>query len=603
MAEYQHRPDQGPATDKNFMLYILLAFILVVALSQFIFKTPPPSSQQPTPPAGQSQPQPQPQPSATPQASTPKNNAPVVPVATKQAQSEAATVIENDLYKITFSNRGAQVKSWVLKKYKDDKGNQLELVNAAAAARMGQPLSLWTYDEGLRKKLNDVLYLQNSGNPVNGKTLTAPAALSFDYADQDVTVHKSFSFDHSYVVKVETLVTRNGVTVPAYPAWPSALGDQVTAPGFATGRVVWRMPEGVQRQPAYESHWFKANSWVIGGNTTPGPFHWAGVTDQYFAAVFMPANPQSSAMVTLHEPMEIPKDPNNPQSNEKEVVHLLGAAVGNPSATTQEELFVGPKAVDVLDSVKAHGLNGEPGSGPDLEGVIDFGTFGWFAKLLFRALNWTHDRLVPNWGWAIIVLTFLINLVFLPLRLSQMKTSLKMQKMQPQVEAIKRKYEKYTLRDQEKQQQKQQELMALYKEQGVNMYSGCLPLLLQLPILYAFYAVLANTVELRQAIWLWIHDLSAADPWHLLPVLTVFSMFIVQRASPQPGIDAAQRRMMNVMMPLMFGFMTWTVASGLALYWATSNLISLLQQWAMNQTSLGREIKELQLKRLRKKNK
>ncbi|HTD24473.1 MAG TPA: membrane protein insertase YidC [Terriglobales bacterium] len=599
MPEYQHRPDQGPTGDKNFMLYMVMAFLLVMLLSQFLFKSQPQPSQQPTPAATQNQPQP----SGTPPVSTPKNTAPAPPVATKQAQSEAETVIENGLYKITFTNHGAQVKSWVLKKYKDDKGNPLELVNAHAAAQMGLPLSLWTYDESLRKKLNDVLYLQNSENPGGAKTLAAPASLSFDYADQDVTIHKSFSFDHSYVVKIETSVTRNGVPVQAYPAWPSSLGDQVTAAGYATGRVVWRTLDGVQRQPAAEKHFFKANTWVIGGNTIPGPFYWTGVSDQYFAAVFMPANPQSSAMVTLHEPLEIPKDPSNPQSSEKEIVHPLGVAVGNPNAATRTELFVGPKAVDVLDSVKSYGLNGEPGASPDLEGVIDFGTFGWFAKMLFRALNWTHDHLVPNWGWAIVLLTFIINLIFLPLRLTQMKTSLKMQKIQPQADSIKKKYEKYGLRDQEKQQQKQQELMALYKTEGVNMYSGCLPLLLQLPILWAFYAVLANTVELRQANWLWIRDLSAADPWHLLPVLTVLSMFIVQRATPQPGIDAAQRRMMNVMMPLMFGFMTWTVASGLALYWATSNAISLLQQWAMNQTRLGREIKELQLKRLRKKNK
>ncbi|HTC92919.1 MAG TPA: membrane protein insertase YidC [Terriglobales bacterium] len=610
MAEYQHRPDQGPMGDKNFLLYMVLAFVLVMGLSSLFTKNQPQPPQQPVQPATQSQPA-----SAAPAA---KGPSPQSPVATRQAQSEAETVVENGLYKITFTNRGAQVKSWTLKKYKDDKGNPLELVNAPAAAQMGLPLSLWTYDAELRKRLNDALYITGSDEKESSRGaqsldvkkdsapvlhLDAPHSLTFDYADQDVVVHKRFSFDHSYVLKVETSVTRNGQPVLAYPVWPCSLGDQQTPAGYATGRMVWQAPEGIQRQAAFEKHFFKANSWVSDGNTIPGPFNWAGVTDQYFAAVFMPANPQSSMMMTLHQPLEIPKDPSNPKATEKEVVHALGLGVANSSGTTQAELFVGPKAVDVLDSVRSYGLNGEPGTGSNLEGVIDFGTFGWFAKLLFRALNWTHDHLVPNWGWAIVVLTFIINLVFLPLRLTQMKTSLKMQKIQPLVQTINKKYEKYGLRDQEKQQQKQQELMALYKTEGVNMYSGCLPLLLQLPILYAFYAVLANTVELRQAGWLWIHDMSAPDPWHLLPVLTIISMVIVQRATPQPGIDAAQRRMMNIMMPLMFGFMTWAVAAGLALYWATSNLISLVQQWAMNQTRLGREIRELQLKRLRKKNK
>src|SRR5260370_33320361 len=115
---------------------------------------------------------------------------------------------------------------------------------------------------------------------------------------------------------------------------------------------------------------------------------------QYFAVVFMVANPQLSAMVNLHEPLEIPKEPSNPQSSEKEIVHPLGVAVGNPNAATHTELFVGPKAVDVLDSVKSYGLNSEPGAGPDLEGGIDFGTFGWFAKMVFPAVNWAHRSLV-----------------------------------------------------------------------------------------------------------------------------------------------------------------------------------------------------------------
>jgi YidC/Oxa1 family membrane protein insertase len=329
-----------------------------------------------------------------------------------------------------------------------------------------------------------------------------------------------------------------------------------------------------------------------------------GVTDQYFAAVFMSAQPQSSAMLTLHATMEIPKDAANPKGD-KEVVHVLGLGAANPNGPTQAELFAGPKAVDVLNTVRTHSLSGAPGEGPSLEAVIDFGTFGWFAKMLFRGLKWIHDHMVPDWGWAIVLLTFFINLVFLPLRLTQMKTSLKMQKVQPELQVINKKYEKYGFRDQEKMQQKQQETMALYRKAGVNPYglSGCLPLLLQLPILYAFYAVLANTIELRQATWLWIHDLSAPDPWHLLPIITVATMFLSQRSTPMPGMDQAQRRMMNTMMPLTFGVFTWAVAAGLAVYWATSNFINVIQQWAMNQTPLGREIKELQMKRLRKKNK
>ena len=602
--------------DKNFLLYMLMAFLLVMLFSQLMFKNQqPPSSQPPSQPATQNQSQNGTAPAPTEAKRTP----PQAAAAIKQASAEAETIVENDLYKITFTNHGALAKSWILKKYKDDKGNPLELVNHAAAERMGSPLSLWTYDESLRKKLNDVLYVggidekaasRGAQNLIVRKDapavlhLDAPQTLTFEYADQEVTVHKSFHFDHSYVVKIETSVTRNDHLIEAYPAWPSALGDQVTPASYATTRLNWQTPEGIQRQAPFEKNWIRNNTWVVGGGTIPGPFYWAGVADQYFAAVFMPSSPQSSAMVTLHQTMDVPKDPNDPKSD-KDTVHLLGVAVGNPTGATQSELFVGPKAVDVLASVKPHDLNGAPGAGPSLEGVIDFGMFGWFAKMLFRGLSWTHDHIVSNWGWSIVLLTFLINLIFLPLRLKQMKLSLKMQKVQPEIQAVAKKYEKYGFRDQEKMQQKQQETMAVYSKHGISPYglSGCLPLLLQLPILYAFYAMLANTVELRQASWLWIHDLSAPDPWHILPLLTIVSMVIVQRASPAPGMDPAQRRMMNIMMPLMFGFFTWAVASGLALYWATSNVISIVQQWAMNQTRLGREIRELQLKRLRKKNK
>jgi YidC/Oxa1 family membrane protein insertase len=148
----------------------------------------------------------------------------------------------------------------------------------------------------------------------------------------------------------------------------------------------------------------------------------------------------------------------------------------------------------------------------------------------------------------------------------------------------------------------QKEIWALQKQEGVSMTSGCLPMLLQLPFLWAFYSMLANTIELRQAGWLWIHDLSAADPWHILPMATIITMLWLQQMTPQAGMDPAQRRMMNIMMPIMFGAFTWTVGAGLALYWSVSNVINGAQQFAMNRTSLGREIREIQEKRARKRN-
>ncbi len=211
--------------DKNFLLYMLVAFFLVVALSPIFMKNKQQPPESPTPAATPNQAQQQ---SSTPPAPAAKKTTPQASIATKQAESEIESVVENDFYKITLTNRGAQAKSWILKKYKDDKGNPLDLVNAPAAAQMGFPLSLWTYDEGLRKKLNEVLYigevaqdgrgkqsLDVKKNTLAGLHLDAPQTITFDYAGENITIHKSFSFDKSYLVKVETLVTRNGQLVQA----------------------------------------------------------------------------------------------------------------------------------------------------------------------------------------------------------------------------------------------------------------------------------------------------------------------------------------------------------------------------------------------------
>lgn len=606
MTEWQHKPDQGPGADKSFLIYMAIAFLLVILLYPLIFKQPQ-RSQPSAMPAPQSKPASSAANSSSATNPTSKSSAPpvnrptakpkkITPAVTRQAQSEMETVVENDLYRITFSNRGAQVKSWILKKYKDDKGHPLDLVNATASAKMGFPLSLWTYDEGLRNKLAGALYVSST----QSNALKVPGTLIFEYADQDTIVRKSFRFDNTYVIGVETSVTQNGEAVQAYPAWPAALGDQNNPGTYARGSVDWNTGNDIKRQPAAEHHFFSSNTWVVGGGTYNGPFHWAGVSDQYFAALFMPDEPQLSTVVTLNQEMDIPKDPGNPQNNETTKIHVLGLAAGNSAGLTRGRLFAGPKAVDVLDSIKSAGTNGAPAAGPNLEGAIDFGFFGIFAKWLFHWLNWTHDHMVPNWGWAIIILTVILNVVLLPTRISSMKTSLKMQKIQPQIENIKKKYEKYGMRD-PRRAEMNQEIFAMQKKEGVNFGIGCLPMFLQLPLIYAFYAVLASTIALRGAGWLWIHDLSSPDPWHILPIATILSMFVLQQMTPQAGMDAAQRRMMNVAMPIMFGFWTWAVSAGLALYWTISNVISLGIQYGINRSHLGREIRELQEKRARKK--
>jgi len=590
LAEYRN-PQLEPGNERRFLLIFLVMFVIMLAFQPLLKKF------MPQPPAQPQQAQSTPQQPASTAAAAPATVAPVpAPTVTKQAASETETVIENDLYRITFTNRGAQVKSWLLKKFDNETGQPQDLVNAKAAAQYGYPLSLWTYDESLRSKLSSALYVIAQ----EGK-LTAPATITFEYADQDLVVRKTFGFDHSYVVNVETAVTYKGSPVAAFPAWPSGFGDQTTPAFYAAGLVDYQYNKNIQRVPARCGFsLFSKCAQVVGGATVPGPFHWAGPTDQYFAAVFIPDDPAAATMVTLHSLMPVPRDPEKADSKETINVNVLGAAVGNLHGPTSERVFVGPKELEVLEKIPVPGVSGADN---DLNGLIDFGWWGIIAKPLFLWLKWTYRHVVANWGWAIVFQTFIITIALLPLRITQMKSMLKMQRVAPQIKAIQEKYKKYSLRDPRKAAMNE-EIGALYKKEGVNPAGGCLPMLIQLPFLIAYYRMLGAALDLRHAHWLWIHDLSAAEPFpFVLPVLMVVSMLLVQKMTPQAGMDPAQERMMTVMMPLFMGFIFFRLPAGLNLYYAESNLISIAQQSVMNRTKLGREMRELMEKRARKKEK
>jgi YidC/Oxa1 family membrane protein insertase len=584
-------PQHEPGSEKRLMLVFVLTFVVMLAFQPLLKKYMP----QPAAPPQQSQPA-QPQPAASTAAATvaPSVAAPASGV-TKQASSETETVVENDLYRITFSNRGAQVKSWILKKFDNDAQNgPLDLVNPAAA-KYGYPLSLWTYDESLRGKLSSALYVASREG-----TQTSPTTVTFEYADQDVSVHKTFSFDNSYSVTVEASVTSKGSAVAALPAWPSGFGSQTTPAFYAAAFIDYQFNKNIERLPIRCGFTvFSKCTDISGGKTITGPFHWAGPTDQYFAAVFIPDDPNSAAMVTLRNSMSVARDPQKADSKEVVNVDVIGAAVGNLHGPTAERIFVGPKELEVLQKVPVPGVSGADN---DLNGLVDFGFFGIIAKPLFLWLKWTYRHVIPNWGWAIVLQTLIVSLALLPLRVTQMKSMLKMQRVAPQIKAIQEKYKKYSLRDPRKAPMNE-EISALYKKEGVNPAGGCLPMLIQLPFLYAYYKMLSIALDLRHAHWLWIHDLSAADPIFLLPIFMVVSMLVTQKMTPQPGVDPAQQKMMTIMMPLMMGFIFFRLPAGLNLYYAEANLIQIAQQAVMNRTSLGREMREMMAKRARKKEK
>ncbi len=589
MAEYKNPNQQGGKQDSRSLMVFTMVFA-VILLGMQIFHpkkpvTPASTKTQSTQPSTAIQSNAANASSGAPAAAASATaNTPATPQVA--AASESTTVVENELYRITFSNRGGQVTSWILKKYTNFAGQPLDLVNAAAAEKFGYPLSIYTYDANLRQRLAQALYVSSAtGN------LTAPNQLTFDYSAGGLVVHKVFHFDNSYVLKAEVTVTQNGAPVEALLAWPSGFGDQREARDYATDQKIDRSDSGKADTIAPKK--------VVDGETQTGTLDWGGVSDLYFAAIFLPDTPQTSSLVSLHHTMDIPKDPEHPQAGQVAPQPILGAAVGMTSGMTSERLFAGPKVLSVLRSVRGTGPDGKP-TGPDLVPVVHYGIFSFAAKPLFYALRWVHAHVVNNWGWAILVLTLFITIAMLPTRIAMMKSSIKMQRIQPQMNFIKEKYKKYKFDDPRKADMNR-EMQELYKKEGVNMFGGCLPMLIQFPLLLAFYEVLENAIELRHAHWFWLHDLSVADPYHILPILMVGSQFFFQLFTPSPGVDPAQQKMMAFTMPLFSGFVTWHYASGMALYWTASNIMNIGQQMMINRTKLGQELRDIQAKRAAKK--
>src|SRR5271165_715655 len=372
------------------MLLVFAVTFAVIILSQlFLFKNKP-ALQQPKPAPTETTQSAKPGPNAIGPAARPTSKAPgkaagnapkTTAVATKSASAEVETVVENSLYKIVFTNRGAQAKSWILKNYKDEDGKPLDLVNKDAE-KFGLPLGLYTYDENLRNQVNSALYVvAAAGN------LTAPATLTYEYADGDIAVRKIFQFGDTYVIAIETEFTQNGKLVQAYPAWPAGFGDQTTGPLYASALIDYLAGGKAERL---------APKKVSNGNTLRGPFNWAGPQDQFFAAIFLPDNPDSAVMVTFHEAITVPKDPKKPDPNNVNRYEVLGAAVGDTTGVTRERLFVGPKALNVLESVVSNTAPGQT-NGPDLRDVVNFGFFSMIARPLFLWLKWTHEHMASNW--------------------------------------------------------------------------------------------------------------------------------------------------------------------------------------------------------------
>jgi YidC/Oxa1 family membrane protein insertase len=340
--------------------------------------------------------------------------------------------------------------------------------------------------------------------------------------------------------------------------WRGGFGDQtVENPASVQKTVYYDLVEGE----------LTANEVKIakdGPVSSTGSYSFAGLQDQYFAAVFLPIGATSLQLQTF-------SDNAHSIGASQEQAHV-GAGVGG-TGLNRFSLFVGPKDMDLMKRID-----------PKLANLVDWGWFWFLAEPLFYALNWVNDNLTRNYGWAIVLVTVAINFLTLPLRITSLRSAKKMQALQPHIAAINARYKDVGLRDPRKQEQNA-EVMNLYKKHGVNPAGGCVPMLAQIPFFIAFYNVLNTAVELRGAPWLWVSDLSLPEnlPIRILPVTMIVTQFVLQKMTPAPSADPAQQRIM-LLMPLMFGFMFYGVSSGLVLYWLTGNVIGIAQQWFFNKT-------------------
>ena len=471
-----------------------------------------------------------------------------------QAKSEPTFSIDTDLFHVTFSNQGGNVRSWVLKKYKAET-KPLDLVNASAVVEDPFPFSIYLPDQKpLVKKLNWSYYTQTPEADGLGVT--------YEFSDGHNTFRKTFRFlKNSYLAQISSELTTDGKPVPHMLEWRCGFGD-LTVPAAASAEKT--LYYDLANNKLVER---SASNAKNGPLTDSGHFSFAGLEDAYFTAVVLPEGEANVQQVTFADTMQVAGKP----------VTYIGGAVSSGDVN-HFEMFVGPKDYDLLKRVN-----------PKLEQVINFGWLSILAKPLFLIVNWSNDHIVHNFGWAIVVVTIVINFMLFPVKLSNMKSMRKMQALKPQIDAINAKYKGIKISDPKKGDQNQ-EVMELYKKYGVNPMGSCIPMLLQIPFFFAFYQVLKVSVEMRGATWLWVTDLS--QPEHIairiLPVVMIVSQFVMQKMTPQPAGDPNQQKMM-MFMPLIFGFMFYNFPSGLVLYYLTSNLVSMGQQWFFNHTETAQE--------------
>ena len=543
--------------EKRVFLAIILSFAVLVGY-QALFPPPPPPDQAP---AGQAAPGPNAP--AAPSPRTPEAPGAAVPVETAAAAPVTADTVERDIVventavRAVFSNRGAVLKSWQLKQYPGESGQPLELVPTNVPQGSLRPFALSVDDTAVTARLQQALYRTGADAVTVGE---APASVVFEFEDASgLSVRKEFAFspDQPYTMAVSAAVsTAAGAAVPRVH-WGPALGD-----GLAESSMgIYNPPP----QPIFQRDGDVTR--VDVGDiaeyaSQDGVFQFAGVDDHYFLTAALPGGqPVQLRYGPIHVPNATP---------EGKTAQFIDWSIRYPAAPSGARFFLGPKDFNVLRSVDG-----------DLVWAIHFGVFRPIVVPLLQALKWVHG-FVGNYGWAIIILTGLINIALFPFRHKSVVSMRKMQAIQPEIKAIQDRYAKLKVTDPARQKMNA-EMMNLYRERGVNPASGCVPMLLTIPVLFAFYSMLSVAIELRGAPFIgWIQDLSKHDPLFITPVLMAGTQFIQTKMTPSTA-DPMQQKMM-LFMPLMFMVFFLWAPSGLVLYWTFSNL------WAIGQQALTNRI-------------
>jgi YidC/Oxa1 family membrane protein insertase len=523
---------------------LLLAFVLSAAiLMAWSILFPPPQRPAPTPEIRPAEPATGAAPEATAATTTSEAESPppVGEVVAEPsfdavtAESVEEVVLDNKAIRVVLSNRGAAVNSYQLLDYDGDAGEVLDLIQTVDLPAASLPLQL----VGAAGPDTRLYAVESYGDEVR------------------------FRWSDGRGSQVEKRVALSG---PGY-----GLDFEISATGGPAGELVsigtglrnlgeaerdsrlalWG--EGILLADG-EVERFKRRKVKAPQVLPTGAVTYAGFEDAYFLNVLRPAGGVSEVRI---DPLRLP------QGND-DALTVLQISVRASQATLRGQLLGAPKEYDLLR---------EEGQG--LEKTLDFGIFSPISVFFLKALRWIYTW-AGNWGVAIILLTLGIRIVLFPLMHTSTVSMRKMAKVQPKVKEIQAKYKKKKS-DPQARAKMNQEMMALYKAEGVNPMAGCLPLLVQLPLLWALYQLFLRAIELRHApFMLWITDLSAKDPLYVTPILMTATMWLQQRLAPQAG-DPQQQRIMR-MMPLIFGIMFLQFPSGLVLYWLANNVITILQQ-------------------------